>query len=95
MDKNIKIFRYLSIKQFMGLYSCYLILMTFVNFLFYGLATFLVVLLDPYLGELIYIKAPLMHLLVVICFLGILYIKAQQFMAIYRWKKKSNLNSTR
>lgn len=95
MDRNIKFFGYLTVKQFMALYCCYLVLMTLLNIVLYSLATFLVVLLDPYLGELIYIQAPMMHTLVTTFFLGTLFIKAQSFFALYRWRMKSNLNVTR
>ena len=86
-DANLKFLHCLNINQFMNVYLCFLIFMTVINLILYGVATFVVVLLDPYLDQLIHVKAPLCHTLVLVFFFGILFIKVNSFRAIYRWKK--------
>ena len=85
MEKNIRFMYCLKLKVFAACLTCYLIVMALMNLLLYGLATFFTVLLDPYLGQLIYIKAPLVHLILLSILFAALYIKALLLMAIYRW----------
>ena len=49
MEKNIKFLGCLKIKQFSGLLTFYMALMTLLNIIMYAIFTFFTVLLDPYL----------------------------------------------
>lgn len=95
MERNIKFLGCLNVRQFVGLLACYMVIMSLLNILVYIIAAFFTVLLDPYLDQLIHIKSPLLHMILLVLFISALYIKAQTFLAMYNWKQKSNLAETR